>query len=136
MNTPPYVDRSSICRASRLHIPFYFRPNGVITMVSSLATKVHKTLHSIETDETMVRSCHHCVAIEYLTLLNKEPLFTKEPNGQARKQKFIMGRRNWCSFQYNENSKDVVFDIRVEREKGGGITIGSVLYSFPLKAIS
>lgn len=31
------------------------RPNGVITMVSSLATKVHRTLHSIETDETMVR---------------------------------------------------------------------------------
>ena len=31
------------------------RPNGVITMVSSLATKVHRTLHGIETDETMVR---------------------------------------------------------------------------------
>lgn len=31
------------------------RPNGVITLVSSLATKVHKTLHSIDTDETMVR---------------------------------------------------------------------------------
>lgn len=38
-------------------------------MVSSLATKVHKTLHSIETDETMVcflsplmRSTSYCVA--------------------------------------------------------------------------
>jgi len=29
-------------------------PNGVIAMVSSLATKVHRTLHHIETDETMV----------------------------------------------------------------------------------
>ncbi|KAF8911126.1 hypothetical protein CPB84DRAFT_1672473 [Gymnopilus junonius] len=81
-------------------------PNGVITMVSSLASKVHKTLHSIETDETM------------------EPIFAKEPSGQSRKQKFIMGRRNWCSFRYNENSKDMVFDIRVEREKGEGITVG------------
>lgn len=31
-------------------------PNGVIAMVSSLATKVHKTLHHIETDEAMVRT--------------------------------------------------------------------------------
>ncbi|PPQ68508.1 hypothetical protein CVT26_003447 [Gymnopilus dilepis] len=81
-------------------------PNGVINLVSSLATKVHKTLHSIETDETM------------------EPIFAKDTNGQSRKQKFIMGRRNWCSFRYDEASREVTFDIRVEREKGGGITVG------------
>ena len=31
-------------------------PNGVITMVSTLATKTHRTLHHEETDETMVRA--------------------------------------------------------------------------------
>ena len=29
-------------------------PNGVLTMVSTLATKTHRTLHHMETDETMV----------------------------------------------------------------------------------
>ncbi|KAF5386786.1 hypothetical protein D9615_001876 [Tricholomella constricta] len=81
-------------------------PNPVISMVSSLATKVHKTLHHIETDETMM------------------PIFQAEPNGQARKQKFIMGRRNWCKVVWDPHSGDVVFDIRVEKEKGLGETVG------------
>ena len=34
----------------------YRSPSGVLTLVSSLATKTHKTLHHIDTDETMVRS--------------------------------------------------------------------------------
>ncbi|KAF8968403.1 hypothetical protein BDZ97DRAFT_1655223 [Flammula alnicola] len=81
-------------------------PNGVITMVSSLATKVHKTLHASQTDETMV------------------PIFTKEPTGQSRKQKYIMGRRNWCRVEWDDQSGEITFDIRVEREKGGGVTTG------------
>ncbi|KAF9484877.1 hypothetical protein BDN70DRAFT_871851, partial [Pholiota conissans] len=81
-------------------------PNGVISLVSSLATKVHKTLHSIETDETM------------------EPIFKREPTGGTRKQKYIMGRRNWCSVEQDEQTGAMVFDIRVEREKGGGVTAG------------
>jgi hypothetical protein len=33
----------------------WFRPPvGVLTMVGTLATKVHKTMHYCETDETMV----------------------------------------------------------------------------------
>ncbi|KAF9533418.1 hypothetical protein CPB83DRAFT_845226 [Crepidotus variabilis] len=81
-------------------------PGGVITMVSSLATKVHKTLHHIETDETML------------------PIFTMEPNGQSRKQKYIMGRRNWCRAEMDDRSGELIFDIRVEREKGYGVTTG------------
>jgi hypothetical protein len=81
-------------------------PNGVITMVSSLATKVHRTLHSIETDETMV------------------PLFSTETDGQSRKQKFIMGKRNWCTVDWGEMTRELVFDIRVEKEKGCGKTVG------------
>jgi len=81
-------------------------PNGVIIMVSSLASRVHKTLHSIDTDETMV------------------PLFLKETNGQSRKQKFIMGKRNWCSVDWEKETGELIFDIRVEIQKGHGITVG------------
>lgn len=81
-------------------------PNGVITLVSSLAGKVHKTLHSIETDECMM------------------PIFSTETNGSSRKQRYIMGRRNWCVAEYDERTGGVLFDIRVEREKGYGATVG------------
>ncbi|EAU88219.2 plasma membrane protein [Coprinopsis cinerea okayama7 len=81
-------------------------PNGVITMVSSLATKVHKTLHHIDTDEIMI------------------PVFTHDPSGSPRKQKFIMGRRNWCRVDRDDSTGSLVFDIRVEREKGYGATVG------------
>ncbi|KAJ7273561.1 hypothetical protein B0H12DRAFT_1089992 [Mycena haematopus] len=79
-------------------------PNAVISMVSSLASKNHKTMHHSETDETML------------------PIFTTEPNGKPRKQKFIMGRRNWCQVNYEDH--EWVFEIRVEQEKGVGQTVG------------
>ncbi|KAF9036679.1 hypothetical protein BJ165DRAFT_1394689 [Panaeolus papilionaceus] len=82
-------------------------PNGVITLVSSLASKVHKTMHSSQTDEIMV------------------PLFDKEPsNGQPRKQKYIMGARNWCRVEWNQDNGSMVFELRVEKQKGYGITSG------------
>jgi len=81
-------------------------PNGVISMVSTLATKSHRTLHHAETDETML------------------PIFQTETNGSPRKQKFIMGRRNWCSIQRDRLTGDLVFEIRVEIEKGHGRTVG------------
>ncbi|KAJ6630651.1 hypothetical protein B0H10DRAFT_1982192 [Mycena sp. CBHHK59/15] len=86
-------------------------PNGVITMVSSLASKNHKTIHHIDTDETMI------------------PVFAKETNGKPRKQKFVMGRRNWC--QVNWDNGDWVFEIRVEKEKGMGQTVGYSVRSPP-----
>lgn len=80
-------------------------PGGVIAMVASLATKVHRTMHYAETDEIML------------------PLFSTDPSGVPRKQRFIMGRRNYCTVQRNE-AGSLVFDIRVEREKGYGATVG------------
>ncbi|KAJ7738523.1 hypothetical protein DFH07DRAFT_84470 [Mycena maculata] len=79
-------------------------PNGVISMVSSLASRNHRTMHHVDTDETMI------------------PIFATETNGKPRKQKFIMGRRNWCQVKW-ENG-DWVFEIRVEKEKGVGQTVG------------
>jgi hypothetical protein len=37
-----------------------------------------------------------------------------------------MGRRNWCSVQWDEPTCDLIFDIRVEKEKGVGKTVGYV----------
>ncbi|OAX39189.1 hypothetical protein K503DRAFT_799850 [Rhizopogon vinicolor AM-OR11-026] len=82
-------------------------PNGVIAMVSTLATKTHRTLHHVETEEVML------------------PIFSKDPDGTNRiKNKYIMGRRNWCAVSYDPQSHELEFDIRVEREKGFGVSTG------------
>jgi hypothetical protein len=96
-------------------------------MVSSLASKVHKTLHHIQTDETMVRF-RLCTRITKFTSVShlQLPIFQTETNGSSRKQKFIMGRRNWCQVDWDLGSGDLTFDIRVEKEKGMGQTVGCV----------
>ncbi|KAK7467073.1 hypothetical protein VKT23_004134 [Stygiomarasmius scandens] len=81
-------------------------PPTVISMVSSLANKTHKTLHHISTDEVMM------------------PVFQTETDGTSRKQKFIMGRRNWCQTNWDEATGDLLFDLRVEKEKGLGTSVG------------
>ncbi|KAG1754457.1 hypothetical protein EDB19DRAFT_1892451 [Suillus lakei] len=91
-------------------------PNGVIAMVSTLATKTHRTLHHAETDEAML------------------PIFTKEPNGNNRLQnKCIMGRRNWCAVSCDPETQELEFDIRVEMEKGIGVSFGYPVRSPPPK---
>ncbi|KZT28528.1 hypothetical protein NEOLEDRAFT_1154428 [Neolentinus lepideus HHB14362 ss-1] len=80
-------------------------PAGVIAMVSALAGKAHRTLHHAHTDEVML------------------PLFQKDTNGSALKQRYIMGKRNWCAVRWDAASGDVVFDICVEKERGGGATV-------------
>lgn len=81
-------------------------PNGVLTMVGTLATKTHRTLHHMDTDESML------------------PVFSVDTNGGQPKSKYIMGRRNWCSVTWDSMSGDLVFDIRVEKDKGHGHTVG------------
>lgn len=60
------------------------------------------------------------------------PIFSTETNGSSRKQKFIMGRRNWCSMEYDVQSGSMIFDMRIEREKGHGATVGCVPDAFCL----
>ena len=62
----------------------------------------------------------------------QEPIFEREPMGQPRKQKYIMGKRNWCRVEWDEQNGEVEFDIRVEREKGCGVTTGWVFFPAPL----
>lgn len=35
-----------------------------------------------------------------------------------------MGRRNWCSVDWDRMTGDLMFDIRVEKEQGVGVTVG------------
>ncbi|KAI0373303.1 hypothetical protein BV20DRAFT_938217 [Pilatotrama ljubarskyi] len=88
-------------------------PNGVITMVSTLSSKTHRTLHHAETDEIMV------------------PIFEKDADGTQPKSKYIMGRRNWCSVHWEPGSGDLVWDLRVEIKKGYGQTAGYIIRSPP-----
>jgi hypothetical protein len=81
-------------------------PNPVITLVSSLAGKTHKTMHHVDTDEVMV------------------PLFATDTDGSSRKQKYIMGRRNWCIIETDPNTGELLFDVRVEKAKGEGNSVG------------
>ncbi|TFK55220.1 hypothetical protein OE88DRAFT_1780304 [Heliocybe sulcata] len=102
---PPSVDHRymiSVVTSAIVNTP---PPGGVITMVSTLASKVHRTLHHAQTDEVMI------------------PLFQNDTRGNPLKQKYIMGRRNWCAVRWDQASGDLVFDICVEKEKGLGITV-------------
>jgi len=55
------------------------------------------------------------------------PIFKREPNGSHRKQSYIMGKRNWCSIELDRIKEDLLFDIRVEKERGCGETAGYAL---------
>ncbi|KAF8321571.1 hypothetical protein DL93DRAFT_2163184 [Clavulina sp. PMI_390] len=88
-------------------------PTAVLTMVSYLGKRTHKTMHKDETDECMI------------------DLFPKNPDGTSNKLNNIMGKRNYTSVQINESTGDLVFDIRVEKEKGIGATVGYTIAAPP-----
>lgn len=70
---------------------------------------------------------HPYALSRYLPLVSQIPLFTHDPDGTPRdKNKFIMGRRNWCAVGWDRNSGELVFDIRVEKGKGLGESVGYV----------
>ena len=71
-----------------------------------------------------------------LTLLTATqiPIFERDPDGTSPKSRYIMGRRNWCSVKWDPQNGDLVWDIRVEIQKGNGQTSGCVSFacaSFP-----
>ncbi|KAI6039939.1 hypothetical protein EDC04DRAFT_1590102 [Pisolithus marmoratus] len=107
VEVPPSVDFRYMINVVTSAIVNTPPPIAVITMVSTLATKVHKTLHYAQTDETMM------------------PIFTHEPDGTVRaKNKYIMGRRNWCAVWWDSRTGEITFDLRVEKEKGVGTSFG------------
>ena len=55
---------------------------------------------------------------------SKIQLFDKDTDGSKPKSHYIMGRRNWCCITLKQPSNDLLFDIRVEKQKGHGETVG------------
>ncbi|KAL1680859.1 hypothetical protein EV122DRAFT_206983 [Schizophyllum commune] len=110
---PPLADPKFMLNVTSSAIVNTPPPAAVIRLVSSLASKTHKTLHYAETDETMV------------------PLFEREPDGSSRGQRYIMGRRNYCEIDWDRSSGDVIFDVRIEKEKGVGQTVGYTVRAPP-----
>jgi len=93
-------------------------PNGVLALVNSLSTKRHRELHHVHTDEEMV------------------PLFDKDTDGSKPKSRYVMGRRNWCRITLKQPSGDMLFDIRVEKQKGHGETVGYSILAPPPRWIT
>jgi hypothetical protein len=42
-----------------------------------------------------------------------------------------MAKRNWCSITLEQPSGELLFDIRVEKARGHGETIGHVIFNHP-----
>jgi len=112
-DVPPSMDHRYMVNVVSSAIVNTPPPNGVLTMVGALATKTHRTLHHMDTDESMI------------------PVFNVDTNGSQPKSKYIMGRRNWCSVTWDSMSGDLVFDVRVEKEKGHGETVGYAVRAPP-----
>jgi len=93
-------------------------PNSVTSMVNSLSTRRQRDLHSADTDEEMI------------------PLFERDTDGSKPKSLYIMGRRNWCCITLKQPSGDLLFDIRVEKEKGHGETVGYSVLAPPPRWIA
>ena len=51
------------------------------------------------------------------------PLFTQDTDGSTGNSKVIMGRRNYCIVEHIPGTGGLQFDIRVEKEKGNGLTV-------------
>ena len=102
----------------------YRPPNAVISLVNNRATKVHTTLHRNDTDETMV--CPVFIRLTDTQVFNSTqiPLFQKDTNESPCGTKYVMARRNWCKVELNTQTGELVFDIRIEKEKGCGVTKG------------
>ena len=61
-------------------------PNGVLTLVNSLATKRHRTMHNVDTDEVMVRGIRQCaVGLSFTKPVISIHSSIKTPMGQNRK---------------------------------------------------
>ena len=65
--------------------------------------------------------------ITWLNTNLKLPLFSEDTDGTQRNQKHIMGKRNWCQVDWNPQNGELVFDLRIEKEKGVGMTVGYVV---------
>jgi hypothetical protein len=80
-------------------------------------------MHYAHTDEGMVSQIRRST----VRLIHKGggqvALFDRDTDGSKPRSQYIMGRRNWCCITL-QPSGELLFDIRVEKEKGRGETVG------------
>ncbi|KAK0529237.1 hypothetical protein OC834_001526 [Tilletia horrida] len=81
-------------------------PPTVIGLLNRLATKKHRSLFYLGVKESMV------------------PLFEEDPQGNKSNTKYIWGGRNWCAVTHLPATGELEFDLRIEKEKGQGVTKG------------
>ena len=81
-------------------------------------------MHYADTDEKMVSQIRQSTVGLIHKCGGQIALFDKDTDGSKPKSQYIMGRRNWCCITLQQPSGDLLFDIRVEKEKGHGETVG------------
>lgn len=87
-------------------------------------SKRHRT-HDADTDEEMVsRDSNYCTVGLDHHAVDQVPLFERDTDGSKPQSHYLMGRRNWCSITLIQHTGDLLFDIRVEKDKGHGETVG------------
>lgn len=79
-------------------------PPPAAKLVNFLAKKHHKSLHYLKTEEDAVK------------------LFEIDTNGEKCSFPYVMPRRNWTSIEFDNETGNLVYDIKVEIEKGSGTT--------------
>lgn len=79
-------------------------PPPAAKLVNFLAKKHHKSLHYLKTEEDAVK------------------LFEIDTNGEKSSFPYVMPRRNWTSIEFDDETGDLVYDIKIEIEKGSGTT--------------
>ena len=97
----------------------------MLTTVNSLCTKQFRELQYADTDEEMVSQNRQqsAVGLDH-KVRGQVPLFQTDTDGSKPKSPYIMGRRNWCRITLEQPTANLLFDIRVEKEKGHGETVG------------
>ncbi|TIC72570.1 hypothetical protein E3Q00_03843 [Wallemia mellicola] len=88
-------------------------PPPAAKLVNFLAKKHHKSLHYLKTEEDAVK------------------LFEIDTNGEKSSFPYVMPRRNWTSIEFDDETGDLVYDIKIEIEKGSGTTKSYVIKSPP-----
>ena len=96
----------------------------MITLVHALSKWRHRTMDYAHTDEEMVSQIRQSTLGPIHKGGGQVALFDKDTDGSKPKSHYIMGRRNWCCITLQQPSGDLLFDIRVEKEKGHGETVG------------
>jgi hypothetical protein len=99
-------------------------PTAMLTVINARSTKPFRELQYADTGEEMVSRNRQSTIGHDHKAGGQTSMFETDTDGSKPKSFYIMGRRNWCCITLEQPSGDLLFDIRVEKEKGLGETVG------------